>query len=69
MRETRKYGRPYEAPAMEAFRYRAIELGHDLRLCCRCLQGRRRCMDSRRNVHADRSWKAHRRTRWRTVPR
>lgn len=52
-----------DRPRFETFRFRAVRMKGDLRLCMRCLQ-HRRCHDGR-GYGGTRSWKQHRRTRYR----
>jgi hypothetical protein len=70
MRPRSLYGRDREGdalppPRVELFRYRAAQLIGQLGLCDRCLRSRPRCFESRRCSGAERSWKAHRKTRYR----
>lgn len=60
MRHHRFFGRDKDSlPTIEPFCVRAIDLSHDLRICCRCLKNKRRCQDSRR-PYRDSSWKSYR---------
>ena len=67
MRAYRQYGRvdgDVDLPKWESFRFRAMRIYHELRLCEWCLRSNRRCIESLRFNRRDRSWKRHRRQQY-----
>lgn len=51
-------------PQKEGMRFRAARLERVMRLCNYCLVSNRRCPETGRSKHRDRSWKRFRPSRW-----
>ncbi len=54
----------YDYPQFESFRYRAVKIYPELRLCEWCLKSNRWCYESLNTRKRMKNWKRYRRTQW-----